>query len=180
MVSGILASLPSLGRLANNCTLGRINHQFEYMWETPYNNFSPEDFNCEIDRPGDPKEPDEMMYLVNHFLYGNFVVGNMKIPLPQGGKAADTNSRAQLQEHMSKCAAVLGRNPSFIEVDFFDQGDAITVVDELNNVSHVRREQSNDQTRVIRISTNAGVVLEHLIACRLVSGLIVGWLLLSP
>lgn len=179
MVSGILALLSTLGRFANQCVVGRINHQFEYMWETSYNNFSPEDFNCEIDRPEDPKEPDEMMYLVNHFLYGNFVVGNMKIPLPQGGKAADTNSMLQLQDHMSKCTAALERNPNFIEVDFFDQGDAMNVVDQLNNVSHMRREQFNNQTRVIRISNSAGVALEHLITRRLVSGLIVGWLLLS-
>jgi hypothetical protein len=149
------------------------------MWETPYNNFSPEDFNCEIDRPEDPKEPDEMMYLVNHFLYGNFVVGNMKIPLPQGGKAVETNSMLQLQDHMSKCTAVLERNPNFIEVDFFNQGDAMNVVDDLNNVSHVRRELFNNQTRVIRISTSEALAVDHLVIPRLVSVLTVAWFLLS-
>ncbi|CAO3680534.1 unnamed protein product [Umbelopsis vinacea] len=77
-----------------------INHQFEYMWETPYNNFSPTDFNCEIDRPEDPKAPDEMMYLVNHFLYGIFSIGDIKLPLPQPGKADNTNS-ILLQQHLS-------------------------------------------------------------------------------
>lgn len=124
------------------------------MWETPYNNFSPTDFNCEIDRPEDPKAPDEMMYLVNHFLYGIFSIGDIKLPLPQPGKADNTNS-ILLQQHLSNCTALLRRNPNFIEVDFFEQGKAMAVVNLLNNVSHAELEDSSKRTqRIIRISTN--------------------------
>ncbi|CAM0137583.1 hypothetical protein VKS41_003052 [Umbelopsis sp. WA50703] len=131
-----------------------INHQFEYMWETPYNNFGPSEFNCEIDRPEDPKEPNEMMYLMNHFLYGVFSVGdNIKVPMPQPGKAEDTNSNL-LSQHVSNCTHITDRPPNYIEVDFYDMGNAMEQINKLNNVPEVQRARPRGSAgRMVRIST---------------------------
>jgi hypothetical protein len=124
------------------------------MWETPYNNFGPSEFNCEIDRPEDPKEPNEMMYLMNHFLYGVFSVGdNIKVPMPQPGKAEDTNSNL-LSQHVSNCTHITDRPPNYIEVDFYDMGNAMEQINKLNNVPEVQRARPRGSAgRMVRIST---------------------------
>lgn len=124
------------------------------MWETPYNNFGPSEFNCEIDRPEDPKDPNEMMYLMNHFLYGVFSIGdNIKVPMPQPGKAEDTNSNL-LNQHVSNCSQLTARHPNFIEVDFYDMGNAMEQINKLNNVPEVQRAKPRGSTgRIVRIST---------------------------
>lgn len=106
--------------------------QFSMVFETPYDNTSPDAFNCTIDRPRNPQHPESMMYVLNHFIYGVIYLG-VRIEVPQKDKAPETNSDS-LRKHVAECTQLLGRKPNFVEVDFYDQGDALDIVADINGL----------------------------------------------
>jgi len=97
----------------------RLHDQFSYIFETPYENHNDNQFNCQIDRPQDPTKPEEMMYVMNHFLYGSLKIGTLPIDLPQPSLANTTNGQT-LQNHADNCSSVFQRQPNFIEIDFYE------------------------------------------------------------
>ncbi|KAI9025227.1 PLC-like phosphodiesterase [Phycomyces nitens] len=107
-----------------------IMPQFNYVFETPYNNSNETSFSCVIDRPSNPEQPDEMMYVMNHFLYGSLV-----IEIPQKGSANVTNA-ASLMKQSKTCTTTFGRQPNFLEVDFYNKGTTLQIAAELNNVTY--------------------------------------------
>ncbi|KAI8984495.1 PLC-like phosphodiesterase [Mycotypha africana] len=124
--------------------------QFSICFETPYDYTDPSQFNCNVDRiadglspsSGDDKEAvgnntpsteiKNMMYVLNHFLYGSIEVGSFKVEIPQRHKARQTNSRASLMPHVQNCTRTFHKKPTFLEVDFYSIGDALSVAAELN------------------------------------------------
>jgi hypothetical protein len=54
-----------------------------------------------------------------------------RFPPPQTS-AAELNRRAALLRRARRCRGRLGRMPTAIAVDFYDRGDLIATVDELN------------------------------------------------
>lgn len=105
------------------------------MFETPYDNSNENSFKCTIDRPGDPSDPENMMYVMNHFLYGSLNLGGTAIEIPQKGKANITNADSLLNQ-AKDCHSTFGRNPTFLEVDFFNYGNTLQIVAQLNNVTY--------------------------------------------
>lgn len=116
----------------------RLMSQFDYVFETPYDNQNLTAFTCTIDRPTNPTTPDQMMYVMNHFLYGVYNIGSTVIEVPQSGTANVTNGQS-LQTQATQCTQTFGRQPNFIEVDFYEQGTCFQVVDSLNNVAYVSK-----------------------------------------
>ena len=112
--------------------------EFDYVFETPYDNQNLTAFTCTIDRPTNPTSPDSMMYVMNHFLYGVVNFGGTVIEVPQPDSANVTNA-ASLQTQATQCTSTFGRQPNFIEVDFYDEGQCFQVVDSLNNVAYVSK-----------------------------------------
>ncbi|ORZ03076.1 PLC-like phosphodiesterase, partial [Syncephalastrum racemosum] len=97
--------------------------EFAHVFETPYDTTNPDQFLCTIDRPENPEHPNEMMYLVNHFLYGVIQLGkDHQIEVPQKDKAASTNHE-RLEAHLKDCIQSFQRKPTFVEVDFYAWGD---------------------------------------------------------
>ncbi|OAD79873.1 hypothetical protein PHYBLDRAFT_100632, partial [Phycomyces blakesleeanus NRRL 1555(-)] len=107
--------------------------QFQLVFETPYENTDQNSFKCTIDRPSTLKSPDGHMYVMNHFLYGTLKLGNIEAQVPQRDSATVTNSKS-LREQIAECTRTFGKKPNFIEVDFYDDGDAMEIVSELNEV----------------------------------------------
>ena len=64
------------------------------------------------------------LFLINHWLG----------PLPAADAADVANTRAVLDERTRRCAALRGRAPTVVAVDFVDHGDLSVVVDGLNGV----------------------------------------------
>lgn len=112
----------------------RIHDQYTYVFETPYDNKDANGFTCVIDRPQSPPNPQDMMYVMNHFLYGVIHVGR-EIEVPQLDKASVTNGMDSLSKHVDDCHRAFGRKPNFVEVDFYDHGKALEFVAMLNNIS---------------------------------------------
>lgn len=95
---------------------------FQVAQETPYKFKTVEDFSCAPNRG----TPDDPMFLVNHWL------DTGKPPTPDDGKAV--NSYDVLSKRVKQCQAERGKFPNIIAVNWYDKGDVLRVVDELNGV----------------------------------------------
>ncbi|KAI9026458.1 PLC-like phosphodiesterase [Phycomyces nitens] len=113
--------------------------QFQLVFETPYENTDQSSFKCTIDRPSTLTSADEHMYVMNHFLYGTLKIGSIEAQVPQRDSASTTNSNS-LRDQTTECTRTFGKKPNFIEVDFYDEGDAMEIVSELNEVPWVKRD----------------------------------------
>ncbi|KAH8550188.1 PLC-like phosphodiesterase [Umbelopsis sp. PMI_123] len=123
---------------ADQTTVPWLMAEFNYVFETPYDNQNLTAFTCTIGRPTNPASPDSMMYVMNHFLYGVVNIGSTVIEVPQPDTANVTNGQS-LQTQATQCTSTFGRQPNFIEVDFYEQGECFQVVDSLNNVAYVSK-----------------------------------------
>ena len=94
---------------------------FDVVQDTPYLFDSPADFTCDPNR-GDP---DASLLLVNHWIddWRN---------VPRN--SATVNARDVLLPRLRECEDERGQLPSFVAVDYYDRGDLLAVVDELNGV----------------------------------------------
>ncbi|CAG8662674.1 13480_t:CDS:2 [Funneliformis mosseae] len=111
--------------------------EFDYVFETPFENEDPNGWQCTIDRPKGKEQP---LYVLNHFLYNNFLPSDNQIQLPQPGLANVTNS-ASLADHAKKCQQTFNKIPNFIAVDFYDKGgndgqNVFSIAADLNSVKY--------------------------------------------
>jgi hypothetical protein len=116
-------------------SIHRLLSEFNYIFETPYDNSNESSFSCTIDRPSNPSNPESMMYVMNHFLYGSLNLGGTAIEIPQKGKANSTNA-ASLSTQAQECQTAFGRHPTFLEVDFYNLGNTLQIAAQLNNVTY--------------------------------------------
>jgi len=96
---------------------------FQVSQETPYKFKTVEDFSCAPNRG----TADDPMFLINHWL------DTGKPPTPDDGKAI--NSYEVLSKRVKQCQQERGKFPNIIAVNWYDKGDVMKVVDELNGVS---------------------------------------------
>ena len=80
-----------------------------------------EDFDCAPNRGVEGSA----LLLINHWV-------ETGVPVPD--QADQVNSRAVLMQRVEECQAVRGRAPSVIAVNFWERGDLLAVVDELNGL----------------------------------------------
>jgi len=116
--------------------------EFTFVFENPYNNVALTNFTCTPDRPTSVKGNIESaissnrMPLMNHFLDTQ---GLFDIETPDVANISITNSPGSSVGNLgaagSACETAYGKPPTFILVDFFDQGPAIQTVDNLNAVT---------------------------------------------
>ncbi|KAG0933419.1 hypothetical protein G6F30_010274 [Rhizopus arrhizus] len=141
---------------ANEEQIPWLMYQFSRVFETPFENTNSNDFNCNVDRIAAGIDSSDMMYVMNHFLYGVIDIGPFKIEIPLRNKAKLINSQL-LIDHASNCTEVFQRKPNFIEVDFYTVGEALSLVATLNDAEFsginldgkfVAAEQSNADSEI--------------------------------
>ncbi|KAK5170289.1 uncharacterized protein LTR77_004876 [Saxophila tyrrhenica] len=124
-----------------------LMNQWNYVFENDYENTSPTDYSCEVNRPanfvGRTSEAISKgrMPLMNHFLYAQSGGENslFTIQEPNATYTPTTNGDSgtgNLETAADACKQEYGRAPSFILTDFFNVGPAIATVDRLNGVSN--------------------------------------------
>lgn len=122
--------------------------EFTFMFENSYENTSPSDFSCSPDRPTAVKGNAESaissnrMPLMNHFLYTQ---GALDIETPNVANISITNSPnttsvGELGTSLNTCGQQYGRAPTFVLVDFFDEGPSINAVDAINGITPTGRK----------------------------------------
>ncbi|KAJ5466931.1 hypothetical protein N7475_004683 [Penicillium sp. IBT 31633x] len=149
--------------------------EWTYVWENSYDVSSSSNFSCEPDRPSAYKGNSasaldaNLLPLMNHFLYSSI----FDIQYPNASYVGTTNAASGGTGNLGTAAtdckkAWNGRQPSFILVDFFNQGPAIETVDNLNGVTNaVGRKSvstSADSTSDASSTSNAFKALVELAA----------------
>lgn len=129
--------------------------EWSYIFENSYDVTSSSQFSCTPDRPDSAKGnavaaiQSGKLPFMNHFLYQTAI---LDIETPNASYVGTTNAPSggtgNLGDTATKCTQEYGRQPSFILVDFFNEGPAIDTVDKLNNVTSPvgRKELSSSQT----------------------------------
>lgn len=94
--------------------------QWEYAFQNPYAAQTAADFSCTVDRGvAGPNQ----VFIMNHFLTN---------PVASIDSAMMVNPYAVLEPHVSQCQTDRAQIPNFVTVDFYEVGDVVRVVDELN------------------------------------------------
>jgi hypothetical protein len=120
--------------------------EFTFVWENPYDVTSPSNFSCVPQRPSSVSGSastalsSNRLPMMNHFLYSSDL-SSLGIEYPNASYVTTTNAASggvgNLGSTATMCkSAWSGRQPTFILVDFFNQGPAIETVDNLNNVTN--------------------------------------------
>ena len=94
---------------------------FDHVQDTPYLFASAADFSCAPNRG----PADASLFLVNHWI--NSKTGTVR-------NAIAVNARDVLEPRLRECQAERGRLPNFVAVDYYDRGDLLPAVDELNGL----------------------------------------------
>ncbi len=94
---------------------------WDFCWETHFSARSRKDLVCGKNR-GSLKNS---LFILNHFLTR---------PAASRRLADEVNHNPFLKERVEQCRKASGRLPNFITVDFYERGDVIAVVDELNGI----------------------------------------------
>ncbi len=95
---------------------------FQNFQETPYTFHHPEEFSCSPNRGGTQGG----LFLVNHWID--------TAPAPKPSNAAIVNAYEFLIKRARACAHERGQLPNVVGVDFYQTGDLLRVVHELNGV----------------------------------------------
>ncbi len=101
-----------------------LRDQFDLVQETPYRFGTPAEVAAESScRPnrGNARNP---LFLLNNWVDTS--------PLPRPSNAVVVNSHAALLRRARTCQRVRDRLPNLVAVDFYEQGDVLGVVGELN------------------------------------------------
>lgn len=97
------------------------HHVWDLAFDTPYTFTDVDAFSCAVNRG----QPDNSLFLINHWL-------STEAGLPDASAATRANALDVLDQRVADCEAATGRRPSFIAVDFYEQGDLFAVVEALN------------------------------------------------
>ena len=136
-----VANLPP----SSNTVAPYLLDEFTFVFENNYDVTGLSNFTCTPDRPPAVQGNTQMavssgrLPLMNHFLdtqqaffqtpdYGNITITNA-----QGGATGNLGGAA------ANCTSIYGKAPTYVLVDFFEQGSAINTVDALNGITPVGR-----------------------------------------
>jgi hypothetical protein len=101
-----------------------LHAQFDLVQETPYRFATPAEVAAESScRPnrGNARNP---LFLLNNWVDTS--------PLPSPRNAAEVNGRVTLLRRARMCQELRGHLPNLVAVDFYEEGDVVGVVRELN------------------------------------------------
>ena len=125
---------------SSNTVAPYLLDEFTFIFENPYSVTTLSNFSCVADRPPIVQGQTTTaissgrLPLVNHFLDKNIGFG---IDTPDTGNITTTNGKTgtgSLGQAASDCSALYGKAPTFLLVDFFDEGSTISIVNSLNGV----------------------------------------------
>jgi hypothetical protein len=98
-----------------------LHQGFDVVQDTGYTYASVDDFDCTLNRGS----ADSDLFMVNHWLSSfTALVSN----------AQKVNTEEVLGERLRRCQDERGRIPNFVAVNWYDQGELVQVVNELNGV----------------------------------------------
>lgn len=134
--------------------------EFTYIFENPYEVSSLTNFTCSPDRPSSVRGQTSVaiqsgrLPLMNHILYD--LQSLFGASIPDIDNITTTNAPSEvvgsLGTAVDDCKKEYGKNPTFVLVDFFDQGPAIETVDRMNGITAVGRINTAEAAEKAKIS----------------------------
>ncbi|KAM0347178.1 hypothetical protein ACHAPU_005119 [Fusarium lateritium] len=118
--------------------------EFTYVFETAFEVPTITGFNCTVTRPskiddGASGLSSNFMGLVNHFKYQSLIENSdLFVPDTENIDTVNSDSTSEdgaLGKHLQQCQEEWGAAPNFVLVDFFEKGEVLAVVDNMNGVS---------------------------------------------
>lgn len=122
--------------------------EFTFIFENDFENVRMSDFSCSPHRPSGVANNTQLalsqnkMPLMNHFLYKESDFLNIQSPDVENITTTNSpgnNQTGMLGLAMNECTGEYSKAPTFVLVDFFDEGPAIDAVDAANAISPVGR-----------------------------------------
>ncbi|KAI2637482.1 PLC-like phosphodiesterase [Xylaria nigripes] len=118
-------------------------NEFDHVFETAFGVTSQNGFNCSIDRPSTPATSNAalsagLLPLINHFLDKDL---GSSITIPDVDNIATTNNPSTsttgaLGQHIETCNSEWAHLPTFVLVDFWNEGPSIDAADAINGITH--------------------------------------------
>ena len=153
---------------SSNTVAPYLLDEFTFLFENPFSVTDANNFSCVANRPASVDGntqlalQENLLPLMNHFLD---TAQAFNIQTPNFNAVNVTNGQAgtgNLATAADSCATAYNKNPTFILVDFFDKGPAISTVDQLNGVTGVGRVNPLDAT----IVTSSATIGKAICSCR--------------
>ncbi|KAG0327206.1 hypothetical protein BGZ99_008187 [Dissophora globulifera] len=135
-----------------DATVPWLMAEYDFVFETPWDITQGSAYPCTVDRPKDQRK---QMYVLNHFIYGQFQLGTTTVDIPQPGAANQTNG-PDLTNHVASCLSTFKQIPSFIAVDFYEKGLLLQTVAQVNGVKWNNRLPSQPTIKGTGSGTGAG------------------------
>lgn len=108
----------------NDVILEGLLYAWQHTFDSRYDFKNVDEMDCSINRGSTGLKT---FYLLNHWVSGN-------LGLPDKSRAKKTNSWEVLGERTKNCTQEQQHKINFLGVDFYDLGDAMSIVDSLNGV----------------------------------------------
>ena len=128
---------------------------YHYVWdyavETNYSANSVNDFNCDFNR-GDSLND---LFILNHFITTIFGVGDQN-------EAATINANPFFINRANQCMQEKEKFPNFVTIDFFELGDGLEVINELNqiNTTNINSANTNHTIKIFPNPTAGYITIE--------------------
>ncbi|GAW19285.1 hypothetical protein ANO14919_087710 [Xylariales sp. No.14919] len=142
-----------IASISTSSTYSYLLPEWDYVFETAYDVTSLSGFNCTLDRPTSQSSASSalsagLLPLMNHFAYSSLTAS---IEIPDVDNIGTTNSPSTsatgaLGLHAENCRSQWGYIPTFVLVDFFDQGPSIKTADVMNGITAVGRTNATEST----------------------------------
>ncbi|TGJ78935.1 hypothetical protein E0Z10_g9835 [Xylaria hypoxylon] len=152
-----------IASVSTSSTYSYLLSEFDYVFETAFEVTSLSGFNCTLDRPSSQSSAASalsagLLPLMNHFAYTGL---GASIMIPNVGDIATTNSPSTsttgaLGLHAETCRSEWDYIPTFVLVDFFDEGPSIKAADVLNGITAVGRTNDTESDTESDTATNKG------------------------
>ncbi|KAI2630832.1 PLC-like phosphodiesterase [Hypoxylon sp. NC1633] len=134
--------------------------EFDHVFETAFEVTSLSGFNCTLDRPSSQSDAAAaisagLMPLMNHFAY-NVLAASIEVPDVDNiatTNSPDTSTTGNLGLHAQTCNQQWGIKPTFVLVDFFNEGPAIETADTMNGITAVGRSTAAQTTAKVATAT---------------------------
>lgn len=150
--------------IAPSTTAPYLLDEFTFVFENPYSVTSLSNFSCTAQRPevvqGQTSQAVRTgrLPLMNHYLD---IQQSFGIQIPDVGNLSVTNAASgpvgNLGDAAAACTTSYGKAPTFVLVNFFEQGSSISTVDRLNGIIPVGRSPAAGNTSAQGVSTSQAV-----------------------
>ncbi|KAI1460586.1 PLC-like phosphodiesterase [Annulohypoxylon moriforme] len=155
MISANTRLVTFIASITTSTTYPYLLSEFDHIFETAYEVTSLSGFNCTLDRPSSQSSASAaisagLMPLMNHFAY-QLLAASIEIPDVDNittTNSPSTSTTGNLGLHAQNCKGEWSQAPTFVLVDFFNEGPSITTADNLNGITAVGRSTKAETSTV--------------------------------